>query len=762
MSNGPLPKDLKGSLSPRPYARLLTMIGDQLIKNEKIALFELIKNSYDADADWVQVRLINFDVEYSKEKGKENEILKLSSRKESTIEIEDNGNGMTWGVVSDAWMNPASPVKFLEKKSGKRKSPRKKRLLQGEKGIGRYAVYKIGSTVEIFTKSIEKGSHEIYLKGDLSPFDEEIFIKNDKVQYLDEIKYEYEVDKKPLKIVPGTILIQNIKHKKEEHGTIIRISNLKGGLNYQKINEITEDVNKLGSPFSQDDITTDFTFDILINGESYYKKDQFKNELLGVLERAPLKLINGKFDGNYTFKFELNGRQIVLNEDNLKEINAFQKRFCEKVGKEIKVTKKTHCGPFDFQFYVFDLSNDAPPKYFFDKNSTERDFVKAHRIYLYRDGIRVYPYGDPNDDWVGIDIQRGTRRAGDFLSNDQTIGNISISNEKNPDLKDKTNREGLLEIGDAYEDFIVLIRTLFGYLHGEYTKYRLSIENKEAVDNYKKSIVPNQLLLFREAISKSVDDDTKKEFDDILRKYNAERNYLIKKADTSEDLAAVGLTVEAASHDLMTMISRSKDTMDLLIKMSASDKVDVKKLNEHLERLRGEITFIEDQIKGIQPIFKSSRRRKKDHRIKDIINTAKRYYEILLDKYDIRFEIEEIGAPLVIKTNEAVLLQTFINLIDNAVYWLSIQGSNDKRIVIQIDGDNYQVLFADNGPGISLDDLPYIFEAFYSTKGEQGRGLGLYIARQLLERNDFSITYETHNKILSGANFLLDFSGEED
>jgi len=106
---------LKGKLKPRPYARLLTMIGEQLIKNEKVALIELIKNSYDADANWVQVRFNNFEID----KDDEN-ILTVSDK--SSIEIEDDGEGMTFKIIKDAWMNPAAPIKWISKSKGKRKT----------------------------------------------------------------------------------------------------------------------------------------------------------------------------------------------------------------------------------------------------------------------------------------------------------------------------------------------------------------------------------------------------------------------------------------------------------------------------------------------------------------------------------------------------------------------------------------------------------------------------------------------------------------
>ena len=128
-----------GRLSFRPYARLLTMLGDQLIKNERIALVELIKNAYDADADRVEVRFEDFNEDMSPNAG-------------SYIVVRDDGTGMTSDTVRTEWMNPATPGKYLAKRAGRGKTLSKNRIIQGEKGIGRFAVLKLGRQVTIATK----------------------------------------------------------------------------------------------------------------------------------------------------------------------------------------------------------------------------------------------------------------------------------------------------------------------------------------------------------------------------------------------------------------------------------------------------------------------------------------------------------------------------------------------------------------------------------------------------------------------------------
>ena len=112
------------TLTFKPYARLLTMLGDQLITNERVALVEIIKNAYDADADWVKVTFAGFGPKFEIKKG-------------SSIVIEDDGTGMTKQVLTEHWVSPATPVKKLGKQ--KDDATAKGRKIQGEKGIGRLA-----------------------------------------------------------------------------------------------------------------------------------------------------------------------------------------------------------------------------------------------------------------------------------------------------------------------------------------------------------------------------------------------------------------------------------------------------------------------------------------------------------------------------------------------------------------------------------------------------------------------------------------------
>lgn len=752
---------MKKNLTIRPYARLLTMLGEQLIKNERIALIELIKNAYDADSEWVKISFLDFEDGY-----------RISDN--SRIVIEDSGCGMTSEVIEKHWLNPATPEKKKRKQISR--VTKKGRVIQGEKGIGRFAILKLGRDIEIITR-YEGDVYESVLHYDFSKYDDEFLTEEgeQKEIFIDDLNISL-YTRDPQVIKEENILLGTKIQERVPHGTRIEIKNLKGTWSEEKIREVYNDLSRLESIFikpktngdkSADNIKKDLkeAFNIYIykdEQEQHFDMDYLESLNLLLEDRAVIKVEEGYFDEiNGEFRFLLNKvpTKLPLLDKDLTGLKVFRDRF--GVGGEKLKSRKTECGSFNFEFYVFDFSPQAPPKYALD--GEDKRIIKSHRIYLYRDGIRVYPYGEPDNDWLSIDIDRGTVSAGQFLSNNQVVGYVNISQEHNPFLKDKTNREGLIEEGNATDDFITLIRVLLAYLRQKpYARYRLGLDNAKAQDVFRNEQIKQTFEELKEAVQ---DDKRAKEL--VLKaeqKYRTERNFLVRRAETTEELAGVGLSVETASHDIMAIMGKAMNLVDSIMRDTLlGDRIDKNTLNSEISTLRGMLSFIEAQLKDIQLLFRSSKQRRRDIRVIEVVEKVEKIYRNLLSKLGISLTINTIGSPLFAKTTDAVLLQLCLNLMDNAVYWLQQTSIEDKKILITLDGDKYRFVFSDNGPGITEGDIPYIFEPFYSGKGEEGRGLGLYIARQLLERNDYTIELAelSRDKLLDGANFIVSFISEE-
>lgn len=728
------PKKLK----MRPYARLLTMLGDQLIKNERIALVELIKNSYDADADWVEVRFEGFSPN-------------MTQKPDSKILVRDNGSGMNFDTIQKHWMNPAAPKKLIEKKKGENKTPKLQRIIQGEKGIGRFAILKLGRVTRITTRA-EGEKNETTLVYDFSRFDDDFLEKDGRKTgdlFLDDV--EIECFQSFFNLQLG-----------EDHGTEITISELKGVWTNTIIKQLCRDVDSLTDPISRitgEEKSGGFDIRIYCNGKRRVIAREGSETLRSLIESKRVLDINGSFDSkSQRFCFQINSENeqtVGINDPKLTGLWLWNRRL-----KNNGMTATTfECGDFHFQFYIFDFARGIGGRY--ELTTAEKSLLKEHRIYLYRDNMRVYPYGDPDDDWLNIDIDRGTGRAGHFFSNDQIVGWVDISQEGNPNLRDKTNREGLIETGNAAADFKFLVRGFLSFIRqNHYARHQQQQKKRAEHRALEDGRVAELLEDLRIGLNEPEYRSHQRKVERIQTEYGKEKDYLSQRIETTEDLAGVGLSVEMASHDIMLMISRAEELGIRLSQMARDKEFDG--IQRQADTLIDVLHQVVDGMRDIQSLFKSSLRRQGLLEVTQLLDKVHKMYSGLLDKSGILYRKKLIGhAPLKVRTTDGLLMQVLINLFDNASYWLGTITSADREICITIDGDNEELIFSDNGPGIDEDDLPYIFEPFYSGKGEAGRGLGLYIARQLLERHGYEIyVAEGERKVLSGANFVINFEKE--
>lgn len=746
---------METKLKIRPYARLLTMLGEQLIKDEQIALAELIKNGYDADADWVKVSYVGFD------KKKDNGDFELT--KDTKIIIEDNGSGMERDIIENSWMNPATPNKKLKEKSSI--VTKKGRTIQGEKGIGRFAVLKLGRNIIIKTRPVGK-EEEYTLTYNFSNYDDD-FLKErgeEKEIYLDQLSFDLK-EEKPVYFVDRVVSVNNNTYYDNSHGTRIEISDLKGIWDDDKIDKVNKESQKLESVFDKifkRAVKFPFNIGFNMNGADMPYIDPKVDKLSTLLkEHSVLKITKGKYNqSKLQFEYELNGNayDLSLKDPLLTALTPFKERFM--ANKDMfgnPILRAPECGHFSFNFFVFDLAADKESVYYLDK--TDKDIVKEHRIYLYRDKIRVSPYGDADNDWLETDKKRGTGKAGGYLSNDQVVGFVDITKKGNPQLKDKTNREGLIEEGRATRDFIMLIHSFLLFIRQHpYEQYKQKIKLIKEQKDAELRVTENKFQRLYEVLKDNPEATAL--YKDLHTAYYKEKELYNNRINVTEDLAAVGLSVETASHDLMMMLSQGINHLVDLSEVVKGGKIGKNEISKELIEIKDIFFFVQEEMRNIQLLFKSSKQRKRTIKITPLLEKVVQIYKNPLKRANIDLTIEKRGAPLAVKCTDAVILQLLINLFDNAIYWLSSISRLDKQIQIILDGDNKELIFSDNGPGVAEDDKPYIFEAFYSGK-EDGRGLGLYIARQLLDRMGFNIIL-TDNIVLSGANFKVDFNNEEE
>lgn len=624
---------------------------------------------------------------------------------------------------------------------------------------------KLGRNIVIKTRPIGK-EQEYTLTYNFSKYDDDFLKENgeEKELFLDQLSFNLQGNA-PVHFIDRKVVVNNKEFSDNLHGTRIEISDLKGTWDDDKIDKVNRESQKLESVF--DKIfkrTVKFPFNIgfNINGNDMPYVDPKVDKLSTLLkECSVLKITKGRYNHNkLQFEYELNGNPYILSlkDSLLSALAPFKERFM--ANEDIfgnPVLREPECGSFSFNFFVFDFAADKESAFYLDR--ADKDIVKEHRIYLYRDKIRVSPYGDSDNDWLETDKKRGTGRAGGYLSNDQVVGFVDITKKGNPLLKDKTNREGLIEEGRATRDFIMLIHSFLLFIRQHpYEQYKQKIRLIKEQKDAEIRVTEKKFQRLYDALK-----DNKEALDlykDLHSAYYKEKEIYNNRINITEELAAVGLSVETASHDLMMMLSQGLNRLvDLsdAVKGGHWEKTEVSK---ELTTLKDIFLFVQDEMRNIQLLFKSSKQKKRTIKIAPLLEKVAQIYKNTLKRANIELVIVKRGTSLAVKCTDAVILQLLINLFDNAIYWLSSISRSDKQIQIILDGDNGELIFSDNGPGVAADDKPYIFEAFYSGK-EDGRGLGLYIARQLLDRMGFNISL-IDNTAFSGANFRVDFNNEEE
>lgn len=730
-----------------PYARLLTMLSEQLIKNEEVALTEIVKNAYDADSPWVKITFEHFNCN-------------MVASEHSRIIIEDAGCGMSESTLKNDFINPASAHKKIEKEAGK--TTPNGRIYQGEKGIGRFSLFKLGKKITVITKTKEDLKAR-RLVIDLSAYENE-FIKENNEQYkLNEITIDYSaVDDTDF---TEKIFLDNALRERMNKGTIIIVEELNTTWGKSKFTKLQSELFSLIGNVYGEGFSIYFYED-----NSFVPTAEFteKKILDNIIEQKAVIKVEGTYDEKgKEYKFNLNGKEKSVDffDKTISGLSLFRDFKASVESRNISIDKYvTTCGNFRFRFYIFDPDKkNVRNKY--KITGEDWEIVKKNRVFLYRDGIRVFPYGSVQDDWLQVDTIRGTKRASAMFSNDQVVGYIDITYSGNPNLKDKTNREGLLEMDESYSDFLSVIQIFLQhvktYYYDEYTK------QKNVIKKFDKQSKNNLEEEFKNVIEKCSDTSLKKRIEDIKKKVDEQNDYNLSRIRVVEDLAGIGLSIQATHHDLGNFIRKCYNLIDdySLQLMRTEDEYTEKSIVcEKIERLRGIISAMEAVLADMKNLFASTQHKSKSIRVSVLLNKVLGYYNNVFEMKNIKFELNSVGnSIMVINMPEALLMTIFINILDNALYWLEDEGKEEKNITITINSDENYMVFSDNGPGIYPEEKEKIFEAFFTGKGIEGRGLGLYICRQFLDRYDYTIdVWDDFKYSLGGVDFRIDFNKKDE
>ncbi|HBM2903245.1 TPA: ATP-binding protein [Klebsiella oxytoca] len=232
-----------------------------------------------------------------------------------------------------------------------------------------------------------------------------------------------------------------------------------------------------------------------------------------------------------------------------------------------------------------------------------------------------------------------------------------------------------------------------------------------------------------------------------------ERSYFEEKAKSLNALAQLGISVEIISHELEemdSMVTRGLNSLPTSVKEHPGFSL---ALNAHRS--------LTQQIRFLSPLKISGYQSRQRITGKNIMDYVLKFFGERFERQRITIEFSEEFKQIAITDIPSRIYPVFTNIINNAMYWVSL--SNNR--LIKIGFVNSLVIIANSGPAIDTDDIPRLFELFYS-KRANGHGVGLYLCRENLAVAHHKIWYSEPDEgdnylIKDGANFMIQFNGVE-
>lgn len=664
--------------------RVIAHLGEDLIKDESIALLELVKNSYDAGAHWCHVDFV-FSLWGTLEK----------------ITIEDNGRGMNLQTIEDVWLVIGTDNK---KQQLERKEKIEGRMPLGEKGIGRLGVHKLGRRIKLYSK--QKGEDEVYVDIDWSKLAQSIEIDDFKVDY------GYHTSDSHFKDVGAT-------------GTYIEITDLKGEWNRRKLRSVFRNLMSLNSPFENQ--SDSFVVEVTTQGSKPFAGLPNHQEILHAgmyfghcimlgskieefrYEFKPWKNLD-KIDGRIVTTLDDYERTLIHRVEEEDESNKLIRR------EEILDLDSYGIGQIEFDIVMFEKDNAIFNLMNLEKK-TLNDYLKNNcGIRVYRENMRVFNYGEPGNDWLGID-QKRLGRAGGSINNNAIIGSVQLQRQSSYVLREKTNREGFIE-DEPFFAFVDAVRYALDLIVSMRNQDRFNLMSiyKQGKQQSTEPVIGELSEVINLVKEKVEDENDQKEILTYL--YRMEKQYN-EVCDTLIHSANIGINLGGAVHEL------EKQMAALNGYIRVGDIAKIKEIAGLLDSIieRYASMMVKSEIKSTK--------------LSEIVRLVIEHNMFRFHDHDIRLFSNYKSQSLTALLSKTETISALNNLIDNAIYWVSRSKTEGRKMGVYITdriAGYASVLVCDNGPGFKLSPELAV-RPFVSGKPlNSGMGLGLYISQETMHQ----------------------------
>jgi signal transduction histidine kinase len=229
--------------------------------------------------------------------------------------------------------------------------------------------------------------------------------------------------------------------------------------------------------------------------------------------------------------------------------------------------------------------------------------------------------------------------------------------------------------------------------------------------------------------------------------WNSEqRAELERRVEQLNALAQSGITVEIVGHELETLDAEISRNLKRLPR-------DVRQLDAYKLASSAHQALV-TRLHFLTPLRIAGAQFKERITGQQLYEYLRDFFARQINESHINLEFSDSFMALSITDYPYRIFPVFVNLINNAIYWLRFVESR----FIRIDLLNGEVIIADSGRGVDPDDIEHLFELFF-TRRVSGRGVGLYLCLTNLAASGHSIRYQHGGPLLSGANFIITFKG---
>ena len=725
MANKPSSKTVRFRIE----SRLLRELGEQLVSEPNIALTELVKNAYDADASSCAIL-------YS----------------ESTILITDTGHGMTLAEFEGRWMSIATSNKVKQKTS--RLYNRK---LTGSKGIGRFAARFLGSHLTLISTAYDPKTKS--MRQLTAIFD---WKKLDSVDDIMQIDIPVTIEDAP-KASPSTVLtIRELRYPVSEED----LQSVKNGIMH-----VTSAVSGLmpeswlsdQPETSSQSASTDPGFDLIINHVSSINDngvsslaEQLANRYVA---KAEIQISNSKLSA------------AVWHSQHNTSKPIFRKtyKYPNTIGCEVKAI-----------LYWFPRRKGVFQGVGVDGRRAWSWVKDNAGVSIFDHGFRINPYGTKDDDWLFLDTDNASNRrkwrsdlmkdkfgmdAETFSStslnpmlklpaNHQILGAAIISSDSSEDsnsdkLIPSMDRQGYVE-NEGYQGLFRAVRfgvELIAHFDKQVQLEEARKEKEAEVEKTREGIkIAINEIENAPGLSKSDKKHLVQHYKNLATSVEGIERYNRDARESLETMSLLGVIAGFMTHEYeaaLMELERASNELKKAAKRDSRFQVHASKLNKNVQAFSEYIEYTQSFIGNL------TRGEINSYKVKSLIEHIIDTFSRLSSEYDFELDIGDIPARLPGPSVQYAVYQgVVLNLYTNAVKALieSPSGERIVRFVAWNDGDRHTLQVMDTGKGIPSELSQRIWDPLFTTTSRNkgplgtGMGLGLALVKKVVQANSGDVS----------------------